>query len=185
MLTSSDVRCVSISGSQSIVDVLSRSRTEGFGARVYDAPDGSLFARMFAEIERPMTGWSRVPLMSGVLAEQFGVPEERCIELGYPRNDHLIAGADPPDIMIDRALYDTFAGRRPIVGYFPTYHDRPASVPVDEDLLEFDEREENLADRFWGSNVGGGACAALGDFIEGQVRNDRGHLADDPQEELA
>jgi CDP-glycerol glycerophosphotransferase (TagB/SpsB family) len=101
----------------------------GEGAAVYNAPDGSLTARIFADDRHvPDLVLSTSPSMTPVLAHAFGVPPERCLELGYPRNDHLVAGTPPPPALVDAHLYERLADRH-VVGYFPTFRDDSMSIP--------------------------------------------------------
>ena len=67
----------------------------------------------------------------------FGIPEDHCWELGYPRNDHLITSpraphrvlVDRPDLLerIDRADF--------VVGMFPTWRDDSAFDLVADGLV--------------------------------------------------
>ena len=65
----------------------------------------------------------------GVFSGVFGVPVERVVELGYPRNDHLLERVDPPSDIVDHELYEHIRHSRPIVGYFPTFRDNTMSIP--------------------------------------------------------
>jgi CDP-glycerol glycerophosphotransferase len=64
--------------------------------RVHAAPARSLLGRGFVE-ERDVPDWllTTSPSVSRDYTTTFGVPAERCAELGYPRTDHLVAGARP------------------------------------------------------------------------------------------
>jgi len=107
-------------------------------AAMYSAPAGSWTARLFAD-ERLPPDWvlSSSSLMSSKFAVDFGVTEARCLEFGYPRNDHLVGGGKPPEPLVDPDVYRTLEQKRPVVGYFPTFRDNMVSLPVDDtDLSE-------------------------------------------------
>jgi len=56
----------------------------------------------------------------------FGVGVGRCLELGYPRNDHFFSqpSAPPSDLLVsDRAVWDRLRVSTFVVGYFPTWRD--------------------------------------------------------------
>jgi CDP-glycerol glycerophosphotransferase (TagB/SpsB family) len=90
--------------------------------KMYSAPAGSLTARVFAD-DRTPPDWllTTSRSMSTYFARPFGISPERCVELGYPRNDHLITGDAPPSVLIDRAIYERLAAAPFVVGYFPTW----------------------------------------------------------------
>ena len=106
------------------------NETTGSGAGTYSAPEGSWTARAFADDRRP-PDWllTTSPMITPVFAKSFGISADRCIEFGYPRNDHLIEGRKPHPLLVDDALYDALQSRRPVVGYFPTFRDGSASLP--------------------------------------------------------
>lgn len=67
----------------------------------------------------------------------FGVPRERCWQLGYPRNDHLL---DDPDAPPGELVWHTESWNRlheasPVVGLFLTWRDDRVDDVVDDDLL--------------------------------------------------
>jgi CDP-glycerol glycerophosphotransferase (TagB/SpsB family) len=112
----------------------------GVGPTVYDAPDGSFLAAVLADDRHvPDLVLSSSPGMTPVLAEAFGVPPERCVELGYPRNDHLVDATPAPAALVDPALLERLRGQR-VVGYFPTFRDDsmgiPGGAPVIEEVAE-------------------------------------------------
>jgi CDP-glycerol glycerophosphotransferase (TagB/SpsB family) len=108
---------------------IQRARVVGTGAAIYGAPERSFLARVFADDRHvPDLVLSTSPGMTPVLAQAFDVPTERCPELGYPRNDHLVERSRPPTALVDGALYDRLDGRR-VVGYFPTFRDDSLSIP--------------------------------------------------------
>jgi CDP-glycerol glycerophosphotransferase (TagB/SpsB family) len=98
--------------------------------RVFAAPEGSLTARLFAD-DRSSPDWllTTSPMITSVFAPTFGIAPEQCVELGYPRNDHLVGGTTPPAAIVDREIYELIERSRPIVGYFPTWRDASFSVP--------------------------------------------------------
>ena len=99
--------------------------------RMYAAGDRSLTARVFADDRRPCD-WllSTSPEMSAYFTRPFGISIDRCIEVGYPRNDHLAAGTTPPSALIDRPLYDALREKELVVGYFPTWrYDSYSALP--------------------------------------------------------
>ncbi|WP_446219656.1 CDP-glycerol glycerophosphotransferase family protein [Micromonospora sp. IBHARD004] len=55
----------------------------------------------------------------------FGVPPERCWQLGYPRNDHLLADpAKPPAALVwHEREWARLSSARPVVGLFLTWRD--------------------------------------------------------------
>lgn len=108
-----------------------RSRTVGLGAAAYDAPEGSILASIFDE-DRRADDWilTTSPMTTNGMAAQFGVPVQRCVEAGYPRNDHLVDRRDPPPELVDRGVYESIRGRRPVIGYFPTFRDGSTELPV-------------------------------------------------------
>lgn len=118
------------------VKPIKRGRTFGEGSRATAALDGSLTARVFAD-ERRSPDWllTTSPMMTSIFAHAFDVPEDRCIEFGYPRNDHLIAGCQPPPLLVDQTLYDAVRRKRPVVGYFPTFREWSASLPGGAPLI--------------------------------------------------
>jgi CDP-glycerol glycerophosphotransferase (TagB/SpsB family) len=66
---------------------------------------------------------STSPAVTTCFASAFRVPRESCLELGYPRTDHLLA----PDAKA-KALERLALGDRPgvghgLIGYFPTWRD--------------------------------------------------------------
>lgn len=114
---------------------IQRARVVGPGARLYQASEGSLLARVFADDRHvPDLVLSTSPGMTPVLSEAFAVPHGRCIEAGYPRNDHLLLREEPPRVCCDpdvRArLRDTT-----VVGYFPTFRDGSSSIPGGEPAI--------------------------------------------------
>lgn len=114
-----------------------RSRTVGLGAAAYGAKDGSFLASVFEEDRRP-ADWMLTTSheITEAFSREFGVPVERCLPLGYPRTDHLIDGTEPPTALVDVDLYARIEAARPVVGYFPTFRDSSASLPVGEPVVK-------------------------------------------------
>ena len=104
---------------------IQRDRTSGPGS----SAEGSLSARIFAD-DRRAPDWllTSSPTMTKHFARAFDVPIERCLELGYPRNDFLAVGR-PPDALVDRQVYERIEAARLVVGYFPTFRDDSISLP--------------------------------------------------------
>src|SRR4051794_22414920 len=104
--------------------------TTGSGSETYSAPEGSWTARALADERRP-PDWllTTSPMITPVFAKSFGISTDRCIEFGYPRNDHLVEGRQPHKLLVDDGLYEALQRRRPVVGYFPTFRDGSASMP--------------------------------------------------------
>jgi CDP-glycerol glycerophosphotransferase (TagB/SpsB family) len=115
---------------------IQRNRAIGAAAAVYAAPEGSLVARVFADDRQPPDYvLSTAPLMTDNFSTAFDVPRERCPELGYPRNDHLLSGSAPPSLLVDDGIAATLAQRRPVVAYLPTWRDNALGLPVNEKEL--------------------------------------------------
>jgi CDP-glycerol glycerophosphotransferase (TagB/SpsB family) len=109
---------------------IQRGRTSGPGSSVYLKPERSLTARIFADDRRP-PDWllTSSPMVTNVFSGAFDIPIDHCLELGYPRNDHLVSGLPPPAELVDPELYDAIAGSSLVVGYFPTFRDDSLSLP--------------------------------------------------------
>jgi CDP-glycerol glycerophosphotransferase (TagB/SpsB family) len=108
---------------------IQRARAVGEGAAVYAARDGSFLARVFADDRHiPDLVLSTSGGMTEVLSQAFAVPAERCVEVGYPRNDHLADGSAPPAALVDEAIVARLRATR-AVGYFPTFRDDSVSIP--------------------------------------------------------
>ncbi len=71
------------------------------------------------------------------LAHAFGIPEERCLELGYPRNDHLVhAPRNPHSALVARTdELDRIKAAPFVVGMFLTWRDDRAVDIVDAQLV--------------------------------------------------
>lgn len=69
------------------------------------------------------------------LSPAFGVPEERCWELGYPRNDHLVRGIRPPAPMVWHDEYDVLERASCVVGLFLTWRDDRVDDVADTALV--------------------------------------------------
>ena len=96
----------------------------------WQAAEGSLVARLFAD-ERQTPDWvlSTTPPLTRLFASAFDIPEDRCLELGYPRIDHLTSGTPAPQALIDPELWTRIKAGGRIVGYFPTFRDETVSIP--------------------------------------------------------
>lgn len=68
----------------------------------------------------------------------FGVPEDRCWEVGYPRNDHLLASPRAPHpALVDRGdLRDRIEKADLVVGMFLTWRDDSAFDVADAGLVD-------------------------------------------------
>lgn len=108
---------------------IQRMRIVGSGAAVYSAAEGSFRARAFADDRHtPDLVLSTSPSMTTVLAEAFGVARTRCLELGYPRNDHLHRFVPAPAPLADEAILAQLRDHK-VIGYFPTFRDDSVSIP--------------------------------------------------------
>ena len=67
--------------------------------------------------------------MTPHLSRMLGIARDHCVELGYPRNDHLIRHERPPGPLVDDEIYEAIQSRGPVVGYFPTWRDDAMSIP--------------------------------------------------------
>jgi len=67
----------------------------------------------------------------------FGVPPERCWELGYPRCDHLLSdpGHPPAALLWHEHVARQLRAANPVVGLFLTWRDERIDDAVDEDLV--------------------------------------------------
>ena len=91
-------------------------------SRMYAASNRSLTGRVFADDRRP-PDWLLTPSpeMCQYFAPPFDLPVDRCVNLGYPRNDHLLQRTPPPSILVDPKTYDLLEQHPFVVGYFPTW----------------------------------------------------------------
>jgi len=92
-----------------------------------DWPWSLMFAVFKDERRRPDVLLSTSEFVSErCFSSAFGVGTERCLNVGYPRNDHFFSRPDAPpsDVLIaDRAVWDRLKAARFVVGYFPTWRD--------------------------------------------------------------
>ncbi|HEY0519407.1 MAG TPA: CDP-glycerol glycerophosphotransferase family protein [Ilumatobacteraceae bacterium] len=90
--------------------------------RMYRASERSITGRVFA-YDRHSPDWLVTPssAMSEYFAAPFDLPPERCVQFGYPRNDHLVQGTAPPPVLVDPDLYERLEQHPFVVGYFPTW----------------------------------------------------------------
>ena len=71
-----------------------------------------------------------------IFSPSFDVPVERCWEFGYPRNDHLFRGDDPPSALVQhRPEWAELATEGRVVGVFLTWRDHQADDAIDASLL--------------------------------------------------
>jgi CDP-glycerol glycerophosphotransferase (TagB/SpsB family) len=71
-----------------------------------------------------------------IFSPAFGTPPERCWELGYPRNDHLVAGAPAPDALVaSPELAERLSAADKVVGVFLTWRGDRVDDAIDEELL--------------------------------------------------
>jgi len=106
--------------------------------RMYNAPERSFTGRVFAD-DRRHPDWlvAPSPQMRQYFARPFDMPVDRCIEFGYPRNDHLVKATRPPATMIDAELYDRLERQPLVVGYFPTWrYDSFEALPEGSPTLD-------------------------------------------------
>ena len=90
--------------------------------RMYNASNHSITGRVFAD-DRRSPDWLLTPSpeMVHYFAPPFNLPVDRCLQLGYPRNDHLMKGTRPPSVLLDPKTYDLLEQHPFVVGYFPTW----------------------------------------------------------------
>ncbi|HZX56532.1 MAG TPA: CDP-glycerol glycerophosphotransferase family protein [Ilumatobacteraceae bacterium] len=106
--------------------------------RMYNASDHSITGQVFADDRRP-PNWlvAPSPQMRQYFARPFDLPIERCIEFGYPRNDHLVKRTRPPASLIDASLYDRLERHDLVVGFFPTWrYDSFEALPEGSPTLD-------------------------------------------------
>jgi CDP-glycerol glycerophosphotransferase (TagB/SpsB family) len=108
--------------------------------RMYRASDRSITGRVFAD-DRRRPDWlvTPSPAMSQYFAAPFDLPLERCIQFGYPRNDHFLQQTRPPSILVDDDVYNRVEQHPFVVGYFPTwrydsFEALPEGAPALDDL---------------------------------------------------
>lgn len=92
-----------------------------------------------AEEPPPDALLSSTAFVTSLMAPAFGVSPERCWELGYPRNDHLVRspGSPPPPALVpDARLWHELERRRPVVGLFLTWRDQSATDVADAALVQ-------------------------------------------------
>lgn len=67
----------------------------------------------------------------------FGVPAQRCWEIGYPRTDHLLIGPSqpPPALVWHDDVWRRLRGAGCVVGLFPTWRDDRVDDALDERLV--------------------------------------------------
>lgn len=70
-----------------------------------------------------------------IFSPAFGTPPERCWQLGYPRNDHLVRGTPPPDCLVSAQQWQELEASPRVVGVFLTWRADRADDAIDEALL--------------------------------------------------
>lgn len=71
-----------------------------------------------------------------IFSPAFGTPPERCWELGYPRNDHIVTGADAPEALVSAPqVEERLISADKVVGVFLTWRGDRVRDAIDEDLL--------------------------------------------------
>jgi len=106
--------------------------------RMYNAADHSITGQVFAD-DRRRPNWlvAPSPEMREYFARPFDLPIERCVEFGYPRNDHLVKRSRPPASLIDAQLYDRLERHPLVVGFFPTWrYDSFEALPEGSPTLD-------------------------------------------------
>jgi len=117
---------------------------------MYNASDHSVTGQVFADDRRP-PNWlvAPSPPMREYFARPFDLPIERCIEFGYPRNDHLVKRTRPPTSLIDEPLYDRLERHDLVVGFFPTwrydsFEALPEGSPTLDDIARIVGRQDGV-----------------------------------------
>lgn len=71
-----------------------------------------------------------------IFSPAFGTPPERCWEIGYPRNDHLVNATPPPEPLIaSPEQWQELVTADRVVGVFLTWRGNRADDAIDEELL--------------------------------------------------
>ncbi|MDX6323856.1 MAG: teichoic acid glycerol-phosphate transferase [Nocardioidaceae bacterium] len=100
---------------------------------------GGLLARLAQAGTEPPPDYllSTSPEMTRLaFSTAFGVPPERCWELGYPRNDHLVLDEPPPPPLAWPAdAYARLTAAERVVGLFMTWRDNRVDDVVDASLI--------------------------------------------------
>lgn len=115
-------------------------------ARVYHSPPWSPLRLAFLDrFRRPDVVLSPSRFLSERCFESaFRVGPERCLELGYPRTDHLFAPAPRDQIARGLGIDANVAAANSVIGYFPTWRDDGRDFLGDAGF-SFDELDERLA----------------------------------------
>ncbi len=69
------------------------------------------------------------------LSPAFGVPEERCWEVGLPRNDHLVQEGTPPQPLVWHPEHEVLRRADRVVGLFLTWRDDRVDDLADTELV--------------------------------------------------
>lgn len=93
--------------------------------RVYRSPVWSPLRLAFIDrFRRPDLLVSTSPFLTErCFRSAFRLPAERCIEVGYPRTDHLFAPEPQASVAARLGLADRVASAGCVIGYFPTWRD--------------------------------------------------------------
>jgi CDP-glycerol glycerophosphotransferase (TagB/SpsB family) len=116
---------------------IERDMEDPFAAWVRESSPCSLVSRALAD-QRKRPDWmlSTGPFMSAHFSSAFDVPLHRCLELGYPRNDHFASAQGPPRAVLDdQAAYERLGNADLVLGYFPTWRHDGWSPQAADDLL--------------------------------------------------
>jgi CDP-glycerol glycerophosphotransferase (TagB/SpsB family) len=106
-----------------------------------DLPAGAgLFGRLARAGMEPPPDYllSTSPEMTRLaFSPALGVPASRCWELGYPRNDHLVAAGEPPAALAwPTDAYARLASASRVVGLFMTWRDNRVDDVVDASVIK-------------------------------------------------
>ena len=93
--------------------------------RVYRSPVWSPLRLAFIDrFRRPDLLVSTSPFLTErCFTSAFRLPAERCIEVGYPRTDHLFTPEPKSEIAARLGIAERVAAARCVIGYFPTWRD--------------------------------------------------------------
>jgi CDP-glycerol glycerophosphotransferase (TagB/SpsB family) len=80
---------------------------------------------------------SSTEFVTTCFSRAFGVPAERCWELGYPRTDHLLSDPSnpPPALLWHDDVWKQLSSASRVVGLFLTWRDERVDDAVDEGLV--------------------------------------------------
>lgn len=111
----------------------------GGGETGHDDRRGGALLRRLAQAAReapPDFLLAPSDFVTGCFSPAFGVPAERCWQLGYPRCDHLIADpASPPAALVWHREWEQLRAAPFVVGLFLTWRDDRVDDAAGSDLL--------------------------------------------------